>query len=58
MVLTHHKLYTLVMYLISIMMQIILRIGCYQPALIKVSPDDGGTFNIFSSASIGEIEYN
>jgi hypothetical protein len=27
-----------------------------QPALIKVSPDDGGTFNIFSSASIGEIE--
>ena len=27
-----------------------------QPALIKVSPDDGGTFKIFSSPSIGEIE--
>lgn len=27
-----------------------------QPALIKVSPDDGGTFSVFSSASIGEIE--
>lgn len=27
-----------------------------QPALIKVSPDDGGTFKIFSTASIGEIQ--
>lgn len=27
-----------------------------QPALIKVSPDDGGTFGVFSSPSIGEIE--
>lgn len=27
-----------------------------QPALIKVSPDDGGTFKIFSTPSIGEIQ--
>ena len=27
-----------------------------QPALIKVSPSDGGVFSIFSSPSIGEIE--
>lgn len=29
-----------------------------QPALVKVSPDDGGVFHIFSSPSIGEIELN
>ena len=27
-----------------------------QPALVKVSPSDGGVFNVFSSPSIGEIE--
>jgi hypothetical protein len=27
-----------------------------QPALVKVSPNDGGNFNIFSSPSIGEIQ--
>jgi hypothetical protein len=27
-----------------------------QPALVKISPDDGGTLHIFSSPSIGEIE--
>lgn len=27
-----------------------------QPALIKVSPSDGGSFSVFSSPSIGEIE--
>lgn len=27
-----------------------------QPSLVKVSPSDGGVFNVFSSPSIGEIE--
>ena len=29
-----------------------------QPALVKISPSDGGTFHCFSSPSIGEIELN
>jgi len=28
----------------------------HQPAIIKVSPEDGGTFNIFSTAAFGEID--
>lgn len=28
----------------------------HQPAIVKVSPDDGGTFNIFSTPAFGEID--